>query len=204
MPELWSPDEIDAASAETTVDLQAYRTGMSKLAAAVNIITSDGPAGRCGFTASAVCSVTDKPPTLLVCINRSAQSNPMVKINGVLCVNTIDDKHQDLSTCFAGAHGVKDMATRFAGGEWFTLATGAPLLVGAAASFDCRIVEITQMGTHDVLFCEVRGVAHDEAAGGLVYLNRNFCSLPTHVAGAAAPQESHRPHSRISANAEEQ
>ncbi|WP_252405960.1 flavin reductase, partial [Escherichia coli] len=44
-----------------------FRAGMARLGAAVNIITTDGPGGRAGFTASAVCSVTDTPPTLLVC-----------------------------------------------------------------------------------------------------------------------------------------
>ncbi len=56
------PDLVHALSKE------AFREGMSRLGAAVNIITTDGPAGRAGFTASAVCSVTDSPPTLLVCL----------------------------------------------------------------------------------------------------------------------------------------
>ena len=46
------------------VDQQTFRDAMSCMGAAVNIITTDGPAGRAGFTASAVCSVTDTPPTL--------------------------------------------------------------------------------------------------------------------------------------------
>lgn len=41
------------------VDQQTFRDAMSCMGAAVNIITTDGPAGRAGFTASAVCSVTD-------------------------------------------------------------------------------------------------------------------------------------------------
>lgn len=53
-------------------DKQSFRDAMAHVGAAVNIITTDGPAGRAGFTASAVCSVTDAPPTLLVCLNRSA------------------------------------------------------------------------------------------------------------------------------------
>ncbi|EEU3194314.1 hypothetical protein E3M87_000995 [Escherichia coli] len=40
------------------VDQQTFRDAMSCMGAAVNIITTDGPAGRAGFTASAVCSVT--------------------------------------------------------------------------------------------------------------------------------------------------
>lgn len=46
------------------VDQQTFRDAMSCMGAAVNIITTDGPAGRAGFTASAVCSVTDTPPTI--------------------------------------------------------------------------------------------------------------------------------------------
>ncbi|SPW39702.1 oxidoreductase, flavin:NADH component [Escherichia coli] len=38
------------------VDQQTFRDAMSCMGAAVNIITTDGPAGRAGFTASAVCS----------------------------------------------------------------------------------------------------------------------------------------------------
>ncbi|WP_198511682.1 flavin reductase, partial [Bacillus subtilis] len=51
------------------VEKTEFRNAMSRLGAAVNIITTEGPAGRAGFTASAVCSVTDSPPTLLVCLN---------------------------------------------------------------------------------------------------------------------------------------
>ena len=58
------------------VEKQAYREAMARLGAAVNVITSNGPAGRAGFTASAVCSVTDSPPTLLVCANRTNDSYP--------------------------------------------------------------------------------------------------------------------------------
>ena len=54
------------------MDQQSFRNGMSNLGAAVNVITTQGIAGQAGFTASAVCSVTDSPPTLLVCLNRSA------------------------------------------------------------------------------------------------------------------------------------
>lgn len=51
-----------------------FRDAMSRLGAAVNVVTTDGSAGLGGFTASAVCSVTDSPPTLLVCMNRDSKS----------------------------------------------------------------------------------------------------------------------------------
>jgi hypothetical protein len=58
-----------------TVSREQFRDAMARLGAAVNIVTTDGTAGRAGFTASAVCSVTDDPPTLLVCLNRSSRGS---------------------------------------------------------------------------------------------------------------------------------
>jgi flavin reductase len=157
-----------------SVDRQAYKEGMSYLAAAVNVITSDGAGGRCGFTASAVCSVTDSPPTLLVCLNKTSQSSEAVKLNGVLCVNTVGSAHEALSMRFAGFDGTKDMDARFEGAEWSTLVSGAPVLAGATVAFDCRIVEIIEMGSHDVLFCEVLEIERSEKSEGLVYFGRTF------------------------------
>src|SRR6185437_11223456 len=111
---------------------------MARLGAAVNVITTDGPAGRAGFTASAMCSVTDSPPTLLVCANRANDSYPAFKGNGVLCVNTLAGRQQALSPVFAGLTE-HPMNARFDEGTWTTLVTGSPVLVGAAAAFDCRI-----------------------------------------------------------------
>ncbi len=71
------------------VEKQAFRDDMARLGAAVNIITTDGTAGRACFTASAVCSVTDTPPTLLVCLNRSASVWSVFDANRQLCVNTL-------------------------------------------------------------------------------------------------------------------
>lgn len=161
-------------AALSPVDRASFRSGMSKLAAAVNVVTSVGVDGWCGFTASAVCSVTDDPPTLLVCVNKSSQSRSAIAASRVLCVNTLADPHEDLSMAFAGAGGVKDMATRFAGADWTTLATGAPALKGAAVSFDCRVSSVAEVGTHDVLFCEVVAIVEASEPQSLVYYARRF------------------------------
>lgn len=88
------------------VDQQTFRDAMSCMGAAVNIITTDGPAGRAGFTASAVCSVTDTPPTLLVCLNRGASVWPVFNENRTLCVNTLSAGQEPLSNLWRqNAHG---------------------------------------------------------------------------------------------------
>jgi flavin reductase len=154
------------------VDRQSYRDAMSRLAAAVNIITTAGPGGTRGFTASAVCSVTDTPPTLLVCLNRSSDSNEALKANRVLCVNTLAHGQESLSPVFAGMTG-QEGEERFTAGQWTTLVTGAAVLEGAVASFDCRVVQFAEVGTHTVFFCEVDAVRVGEGRG-LAYFGRDY------------------------------
>lgn len=155
------------------VDRMAYRDAMSRLGAAVNVVTTDGPAGRTGFTASAVCSVTDDPPTLLVCMNRGSEHNADFQGNRVLCVNTLTGAQQELSPVFGGQTDV-DLDGRFAGASWSTLTTGSPVLQDAAASFDCRIVQVTEVGTHSVFFCEVDAIAAAPGYEGLIYFGRAY------------------------------
>ena len=153
-----------------------FREGMSRLGAAVNLIATDGPSGRHGFTASAVCSVTDAPPTLLVCMNRGVRSHDAFLQNGCLSVNVLTGAHETLSGVFADR--TVDMVTRFAAADWSVGGTGAPVLTSAIASFDCRIGAVSAVGTHSVLFCDVVAVLlGEEDAGGLVWFGRSYHRL---------------------------
>lgn len=152
---------------------QRFRDAMARLGAAVTVVTTDGPAGRAGFTASAVCSVTDTPPTLLVCMNRNSRLNPTVKENGRLCVNVLAATQQHLSDRFAGFTGV-DSADRFGADEWLTLATGAPVLMDAVASLDCEVEEVLEKGTHSVIFAGVRAIRLGAAGPALIWFSRDY------------------------------
>lgn len=159
------------------VERQDYRNAMARLAAAVNVITTDGPAGPGGFTASAVCSVTDNPPMLLVCMNRSVSSCEAFRRNGVLCVNTLCASQQDISGVFAGMTGVEG-AERFATGHWDKLSTGAPALQGAMVNFDTRVTDVVEKGTHLVFFCEIEAIRIGASAEpALLYFARNYREL---------------------------
>jgi flavin reductase len=159
----------------TPIGSSDFRDAMSRLAAAVSIITTEGVAGRHGLTASAVCSVTDTPPTLLVCVNRQAGAHAHLTENGVLCVNVLAGRHQALSAAFS-AKGM-EVADRFAQASWRVLTTGAPVLADSAVSFDCRIARKEEIGTHTVFFCEVVAVAVGPDAEGLIYFDRSYHQL---------------------------
>jgi flavin reductase len=156
-----------------TVDPGAFREAMSRLGAAVHVITTDGPAGKAGTTATAVCSVTDAPPMLLVCLNRRSQTNPAVLQNGVFCVNTLGHSGAEIADLFAGRTGIQG-ADRFATGEWSVLATGSPVLTGAAVAFDCRIIEVRSVGSHNVFFGAVEMVRLGPTGPVLVYHERSY------------------------------
>jgi len=154
-----------------TVERQIFRDAMARLGAAVNVITTDGPAGRGGFTASAVCSVTDTPPTLLVCMNRGATAAPALRANGVLCVNVLAAAQQEVAQAFTRG----EMEARFAAARWSTLETTAPVLEDAMAVFDCRVVEVIERGTHFVLFAEIAAIRLGDAdARGLIWFGRDY------------------------------
>ncbi|QPF89292.1 flavin reductase [Bradyrhizobium commune] len=167
----------------TMIGCQDYRDAMACLGAAVNIVTTDGAEGRAGFTASAVCSVTDDPPTLLVCLNRSSSAHASVLGNGVICVNVLSADHEALSRLF-GSGVPADQ--RFGAGVWSTLETGAPVLADCTAAFDCRISEVANVGTHDVLFCSVVALKRSNLADNLIYFNRRY-----HVVRASQQDPNH-------------
>jgi len=154
------------------VDINRFRNAMAMLGGAVSVITTDGPAGRFGFTASAVCSVTDSPPTLLVCMNRSSNSNAQFKANGALCVNVLAGTHRELSGAFANK--ALSMAERFASARWQVLESGAPVMLDALVNFDCRIAQVHEVGSHSIFYCEIQDIRHGDGDDGLVYFNRAY------------------------------
>lgn len=150
-----------------------FREAMSRYGTAVHVITTDGPGGKTGFTATAVSSVSDEPPTLLVCLNRKSLAAPIVRENGVFCVNTLAASDEPLSNVFAGRTGAK-LAERFNTGTWSKLSTGAPVLSSAIVACDCRVSEIIAVASHNIIIGIVEGITLGPAVPSLVYHGRVY------------------------------
>lgn len=168
------------------IDKQTFRDALARLAAAVNIITSDGPGGLCGCTASAVCSVSDEPPILLVCINRNSRNNAILKQNQRLCVNVLHAEQQALAMAFAQSGVATE--TRFNDGNWsasgtvtlensLTSSPVLPALTDALVSLDCRITGTAEVGSHTVFYCTVDATRFGTPGAALVYFERGFHAL---------------------------
>ncbi len=169
-------NELNFTSFTDTEDkgVKLYRDGMSGLGASVNVITTMVDGQPAGFTATAVTSVTDTPPTLLVCLNRSSSVFAAFDKAEYLCVNTLAAGQETVSGVFASKLTQQE---RFDSVEWKPFVTGSPALNAASTAFDCRITSRTTVGTHDVFFCEVLGIGQAEKVSNLVYFNRKYHSL---------------------------
>lgn len=174
------PDDAMAGAFEAfgpepiqTVDPGLFREAMARLGAAVHVVTTDGWAGRTGFTATAVCSVSDQPPTLLVCVNRKSRCNLPLRENRVFGVNTLGADAESIADVFAGRTGAVS-EERFSTGDWMTLKTGAPILRAAVVAFDCRTIEVKSIATHNVFFAAVEAIHIGPAGEALVYHDRAY------------------------------
>ncbi|TKC80240.1 4-hydroxyphenylacetate 3-monooxygenase, reductase component [Trinickia terrae] len=153
-----------------------FRDAMACLPAAVNVITTDGPHGRCGMTATAVCSVTDTPPTMLVCINQTSYVHGVLCENRNVCINVLAAECQELARSFAGMTG-GSMAERFDRCAWEHGSLAVPVLSDAIASLEGEIVDIKTVGSHSVMFVRIDHISMRGGGDGLIYFGRQFHRL---------------------------
>lgn len=153
-----------------------FRSSMRHLAGAVTVIATGAPGQRYGLTATAVCSLSDEPPTLLVCVNRTASAHDYIRQNGTFSVNLLADDQEDVAGRFAGRSGLKG-EDRFIGSDWSTMASGAPTLREAIASFDCEVTQEHVFATHTIFIGRVVAATHRDDVDPLVYLRGSFRHL---------------------------
>jgi cob(II)yrinic acid a,c-diamide reductase len=152
---------------------QTYRDAMARFAGAVHVVTTDGEAGKRGATVIAACSVSDTPPTVLVCLNRENVKNDAFIRNGNFALNTLASDQQALAEAFSGQTGLP-VEERFSLAEWDRIASGAPTLLGALAVFDCEIIDTKDHATHRILFGKVAGIRIGNDVHPLMYFNRGY------------------------------
>jgi cob(II)yrinic acid a,c-diamide reductase len=158
------------------MDAALYRDAMARYAGHVQIVTTALGDQRRGVTITAACSVSDNPPTVLVCLNNSNPNNQIFFESGIFALNTMGAADRQLADVFSGRNTLT-AEERFALGRWTTLVTGAPVLETANVSFDCRVVDRKITNTHTVLFGEVMAIHSGPDHEALIYLDRGYRSL---------------------------
>jgi flavin reductase len=161
-----------------TVDLaQSLRDGMRRLASGVSVLAvKDAELGRIAMTASSVTSVSDNPPSLLVCVNTRNTMATGMQRNLHFSVNVLSAAQCAVSNlCAGGAQGEE----RFLEGDWRAdEETGVPYLDDAEAVFICQKEQVVRHGTHDIFIGNIKHVLTNSGpVNPLIYLNGGYHQL---------------------------
>jgi flavin reductase (DIM6/NTAB) family NADH-FMN oxidoreductase RutF len=154
---------------------ESMRLAMRHWVAGVTIVTSVGQDVQHGMTVSSFTSISLIPPMVLVSLERATRTYELVVESGIFGVSILPVKQQLLSERFAGRVGPED--DRFIGVDTFSLISPVPLILGALAVFDCRVVNAFPAGTSTVFLAEVMAADSVEGGDPLVYTNRSYHRL---------------------------
>jgi len=148
---------------------------MRGVAASVAVISTLGPDGPQAMVATSVTALSFDPPSLLVCINRSASLYPTLAGGAGFYVNILRGDHVALAMrCAGGAKGTD----RFSSGAWRSDGDGVPYLSDAQAAARCSLAKHIDFGTHGVFIGVVSFAQSAETPDPLVYLDGRYCRIP--------------------------
>jgi flavin reductase (DIM6/NTAB) family NADH-FMN oxidoreductase RutF len=153
-----------------------FRGAMRHLVGGVSVITVGRAGETSGMTVTSVSSLSVEPASLIVSVNRSASSWPILQRERVFGVNILAADQLEVAERFAGKGGIKG-AERFAGAEWRRHMTGVPLLVGALAAFDCEVEDIIERHSHAIVIGKVLHVEAGQPAAALAYWHGDYLNV---------------------------
>lgn len=158
-----------------TVSPATVRHALGHFATGVTVVTSRTDVGApVGTTASAVSSVSLRPPLLLVCLERSSQTLAAIRDRETFAINVLAEGQQRLSVNFARRGSAADWSeVRYRLG-----AAGDPHLDGVLAALDCRLEHCLDGGDHEIVVGRLLALAPSgEDRGPLLHYRGSYASL---------------------------
>lgn len=131
------------------VALDCFRAGMRQLLGGVALVSTGRGLRRRGMIVTSACSLSSEPPSLIVCVAKTAESHAVIGETGAFAVNILATDHLDIAGRFSGMNGCKGLA-RFEVGKWTEGVTGSPVLEDALASFDCEVSNTFDAYSHSI------------------------------------------------------
>jgi len=147
-----------------------FRDALGMFATGVTIVTARSSQGSyVGLTANSFNSVSLTPPLVLWSLARSAGSMAAFSTGSHYAINILSADQQDLARQFAARD-----SDRFAGVQFTLGAGGAPLIEGAAATFECFNRSRYEEGDHVIFVGEVERCAQRVGASPLLFHGGKF------------------------------
>ncbi len=158
-----------------TFSAQEFRAALGMFATGVTIVTARTGHGQViGLTANSFNSVSLSPPLVLWSLARAAASLAAFSTGSHYAINVLATDQKALAERFASRGG-----DRWAGVAFDEGAGGAPLLHGAAATFECFNRSRYEEGDHVIFVGEVERCTHRAGALPLLFHGgRYYTELP--------------------------
>lgn len=147
-----------------------FRSALGMFATGVTIVTTRAADGSpIGLTANSFNSVSLDPPLVLWSLSRAAASMAAFRDGTHYAINVLAADQKALAERFA-ARGTD----RWSGVESLPGAGGAPLIAGAAATFECFNRSRYEEGDHVIFVGEVERCTWREGASPLLFHGGRF------------------------------
>jgi flavin reductase (DIM6/NTAB) family NADH-FMN oxidoreductase RutF len=172
------PQKVEGSSqgrreTDGSIDPQAFRNALGCFATGITVVTAVAPSGELlGVTANSFNSVSLDPPLVLFSLHRAAYSLGAFTDGGHFAVNILGEAQRELSMRFAKALGDK-----WTGVDYELWETGAPIIKGCLASFECRTRALYDGGDHVIFLGEVLRLRTGEGGRPLLYFRGRYRGL---------------------------
>ena len=157
---------------------------MRGLAKAVTVISCCHGSTRYAMTATAVNELSLDPPSMIICVNKSASLFAALADGANFGINVLHASQADISAlCSGQAKG----EARFALGSWRDSMLGPPYLVEAQSTFVCRNVSRHEFGTHGIFVGQVEEVYMRDRNDPLVYMDGRYGAFASTLSPGILP-----------------
>lgn len=166
-----------AAVAPMNADQQRWlRAMMARFATGVSVVAARHGPLLAGMTANAIASISIDPPLMLASINRRSETHGAILGSHSFAVSVLSDGQRALADCFAQPTTAGKLQ-RFCDAPWHDAETGSPILDGAIAFFDCRLVAQHPGGDHTMFVGEIVAAGFEEDAEPLIWYGSAYRRL---------------------------
>jgi flavin reductase (DIM6/NTAB) family NADH-FMN oxidoreductase RutF len=153
------------------LDDARFREVVGHYATGVVVVTAMSPSAPVGFTCQTFGSLSVDPQLVSFNARTTSSSWPQIRSIEQLAINVLTNEQESLARAFATSDSDK-----FEGVSWIRGELGAPLLSGALATIEGRLVAVSTHGDHDVAIVAVEHVSLHEGEP-LVYYRRGYGSF---------------------------
>ena len=138
------------------IEKDFFRQVLGHFATGVTVVTTNSKGIISGLTVNAFCSVSLDPPLVLVCVDLTSNTLPLIREGKNFAVNILSNEQEFLSRCFATPS--IERYENFCHAEYTTAVTGAPILEGTIAFVDARVVAEYPGGDHIIFLGQVEAI----------------------------------------------